>query len=87
MVQPKLAASSVPEDALVSVVVLNYNNKELLEQSLASVLDQSWPKLEVIVVDNCSTDGSPEMVEQRFGDGRTEPGFRGSDGRLHSFDR
>ena len=68
MVQPKLAASSVPEDALVSVVVLNYNNKELLEQSLASVLDQSWPKLEAIVVDNCSTDGSPEMVEQRFGD-------------------
>jgi len=68
VVEPRTAVSSVAGDALVSVVVLNYNNKDLLEQSLASVLHQDWPQLEVIVVDNCSTDGSPEMVEERFGD-------------------
>ena len=68
MVQPKTAVTSIPEDVLVSVVVLNYNNKELLAQSLVSVLDQDWPKLEVIVVDNCSTDGSPEMVAKQFGE-------------------
>ena len=52
---------------LVSVVVLNYNKKELLEQCLASVLRLECGDLEVIVVDNSSTDGSGEMVEERFG--------------------
>jgi GT2 family glycosyltransferase len=53
---------------LVSVVVLNYNKKDLLEQCLTSVLEVNWPSLEIIVVDNASTDGSAEMVKQRFHD-------------------
>jgi GT2 family glycosyltransferase len=59
-----IPVSEVP--ALVSVVILNYNKKEMLEQSLASVLRLEWPTLEVIVVDNASTDGSADMVAQRF---------------------
>jgi glycosyltransferase involved in cell wall biosynthesis len=50
------------------VVILNYNSKDLLQQTLDSVFDQDWPNLEVIVVDNCSIDGSPDMVQERFGD-------------------
>lgn len=53
--------------ALISVVVLNYNKKAFLEECLTAVLQLNWPRLEVIVVDNASTDGSPEMVEERFG--------------------
>ena len=59
------------EDPLVSVIVLNYNKREMLEQCLASVLRLDWPRLEVIVVDNCSSDGSVEMVEQQF-DGQVQ---------------
>lgn len=51
---------------LVSIVILSYNNKEFLRTCIASALQLDWPELEVIVVDNASTDGSPEMVEAEF---------------------
>jgi GT2 family glycosyltransferase len=51
----------------VSVVILTHNRKEILRQSLSSVLLLDWPGLEIVVVDNVSTDGSPEMIEQEFG--------------------
>ncbi len=50
----------------VSVVILNYNKKEFLAKCIASVLEIEWPKLDVIVVDNASSDGSAEMVESEF---------------------
>lgn len=51
---------------MVSVVILNYNNKDFLRACITSVLELDWPELEIIVVDNCSSDGSPEMVETEF---------------------
>ena len=50
----------------VSVIVVNWNRKELLRLCLNSLATQSLPPLEVIVVDNGSTDGSSEMVEREF---------------------
>jgi len=52
---------------MVSVVILTHNKKEVLRQSLASVLQLDWPDLEVIVVDNVSSDGTGEMVQAEFG--------------------
>jgi GT2 family glycosyltransferase len=51
----------------VSVVILTHNRKDLLRQSLTSCLSLNWPELEFIVVDNVSTDGTPEMIEEEFG--------------------
>ena len=51
----------------VSVVILTHNRKDLLRQSLSSCLALNWPELELIVVDNVSTDGTPEMIEEEFG--------------------
>lgn len=51
----------------VSVVILNYNGGELVLQCLRSALALSWPDLEIIVVDNASTDGSPARIAQEFG--------------------
>jgi GT2 family glycosyltransferase len=51
----------------VSVVVLNYNKKDVLRESLQDVLQLDWPDLEFIVVDNASSDGSADMVEAEFG--------------------
>ncbi|GGC67714.1 glycoside hydrolase family 99-like domain-containing protein [Chelatococcus reniformis] len=48
----------------ISVVVPNYNYKRYLEGRLRSVFEQSYPVFEVIVLDDCSTDGSPEEVER-----------------------
>ncbi len=49
---------------LVTVVVLNYNGRDHLEQCLPSLLDLEFPRdqLELLVVDNGSTDGSEEVV-------------------------
>jgi GT2 family glycosyltransferase len=54
-------------DSLVSIVVLNHNHKDSLRQCISSALELEWPLLEVIVVDNASSDGSSEMVRSEFG--------------------
>lgn len=51
---------------LVSLVVLNHNAQALLQVCLDAVFGQTYEHREVIVVDNGSADGSPEMVRRRF---------------------
>ncbi|MFN0072977.1 MAG: glycosyltransferase family 2 protein [Chloroflexota bacterium] len=53
------------QNPLVSVIVVSWNTRELLRRCLASVTASRVP-LEVLVVDNASTDGSPEMVRREF---------------------
>jgi GT2 family glycosyltransferase len=50
----------------ISVVVLNWNRKDLLRSCLESLERQHGVLFEVIVVDNGSRDGSAEMVEEEF---------------------
>lgn len=49
-----------------SVIVLSWNGIEYLENCLNAVFSQDHPDFEVIVVDNGSTDGSPDFVAERF---------------------
>lgn len=51
----------------VSVVIVNWNTRELLRRCLASLpWDSERVRIEAIVVDNASEDGSAEMVEEQF---------------------
>ncbi|MBU0490771.1 MAG: glycosyltransferase family 2 protein [Chloroflexi bacterium] len=50
----------------ISVVILNWNGRELLLTCLASLEKQTFGDWELIVVDNASADGSPELVRERF---------------------
>lgn len=52
----------------VSIVILNWNGKEVLVDCLESVFKLDYPVHEVIVVDNGSTDGSVEMMETDYAD-------------------
>lgn len=57
---------SVSEFPLVSVVMINWNRKEILRQVLTMLGRQTYPNYEVVLCDNHSTDGAPDMVEQEF---------------------
>lgn len=50
----------------VSIVIINWNRKDLVRRCVASVLGESGVSLEVILVDNGSTDGSREMLASEF---------------------
>lgn len=48
---------------LISVIVPNYNHADFLGSRLKSIYDQTYPNFEVILLDDCSTDGSRELLE------------------------
>jgi GT2 family glycosyltransferase len=50
----------------ISIVVLNFNGKDVLKSCLFSVLDIDYPNFEAIVVDNNSNDGSLEEAKKLF---------------------
>lgn len=51
---------------LVSVVILSYNRQSELSVTLDKVFSQGYQNIEVIVADNASTDGTREMITERF---------------------
>ncbi|OQY05503.1 MAG: glycosyl transferase family 2 [Bacteroidetes bacterium 4572_117] len=50
----------------VTVLILSYNGKELLKDSVSSYLANDYPNFEVAVIDNGSVDGTKEFVEKEF---------------------
>ena len=56
------------ESPLVSVVVLNYNAGELLLNCIDSLKKSTYTNLEILVVDNISTDGSQKKCKEKFPD-------------------
>lgn len=56
--------TSVDQKPLVSVVIPLYNAGTYICETLRSILSQDYPNLEVIVVDDCSSDGSFEVVAE-----------------------
>lgn len=54
------------ENPLVTVNILSFNRKDELRNTLTKVFEQDYKNIEVIVVDNASVDGSPEMVKLEF---------------------
>lgn len=48
----------------VSIVTINWNNKEGLEKTIRSVINQSYSDLEYIVIDGGSNDGSIEIINK-----------------------
>ncbi len=52
----------------ISVVIVSYNTKDLTLQTIQTLLDTTPLKLEIIVVDNNSTDGSADVIKTQFPD-------------------
>ena len=47
---------------LVSVIMPSYNTADYIGQSIQSVIEQTYPNWELIIVDDCSTDNTDEIV-------------------------
>lgn len=51
----------------VSIIIVSYNTRELLQDCLDSILEKTQNvSYEIIVVDNCSSDNSVSMLKERF---------------------
>ena len=48
----------------LSVITINYNNREGLQKTIESVVNQTWQEFEYIVIDGGSTDGSVDVIKQ-----------------------
>jgi glycosyltransferase involved in cell wall biosynthesis len=62
----------------VSVIVPNYNHARFLRKRVESVLGQTYQDFELILLDDCSTDGSREILCEYKGDGRVRIEFNDS---------
>ena len=59
---------------LVSIVMVNYNHEDFLRDSIESVLQQTYPNWELILVDDGSTDKSVDIIKS-YDDVRIKPIF------------
>ena len=50
----------------VSIVIPNWNGRELLPACLSSLRNQAYGDFEIVLVDNCSTDDSVAVANERF---------------------
>ena len=55
---------------LVSIIMPSYNTADYIVESIQSVLEQSYTDWELIVVDDCSTDNTDEVIKPYLTDGR-----------------
>lgn len=55
---------------LVSIIMPSYNTADYIAESIQSVLEQSYTDWELIVVDDCSTDNTDEVIKPYLTDGR-----------------
>ena len=51
---------------LVSVIIPSYNHQHYVSQAIISVLDQTWPGIDLIVIDDASSDNSSSVIRKIF---------------------
>ncbi len=52
----------------ISVIIPTFNRAELVQDAIESVLSQEWAGVQVVVVDDGSTDGTGEVLRARYGE-------------------
>ena len=55
---------------LVSIIMPSYNTAKYISDSIDSVLRQTYTNWELIIVDDCSTDNTDDIVKEYLSDNR-----------------
>jgi glycosyltransferase involved in cell wall biosynthesis len=55
---------------LVSIIIPTYNGAKFIAKAIESALAQNYPNLEIIISNNCSTDGTEDLVKKYLDDPR-----------------
>ena len=58
---------------LISIILPSYNKKNILMKSIRSIQNQSFKNIEIIIVNDCSTDNSKKVFEYLL---ETDPRIR-----------
>lgn len=73
---PAMILSELKKNSpLISVVIATHNRQDLLPQAVDSILHQTYSNFEIIIVDDCSTDGTSRVID----------GLVQIDGRINAF--
>ena len=57
-------------NGLVSIIMPSYNTANYISESINSVINQSYKNWELIIVDDCSTDKTDEVIKDFLKDSR-----------------
>lgn len=60
----------IKNNPLFSILVANYNNGKYIKETVSSVLNQTYTNWQIIIVDDCSTDNSIEIIRSYLFDNR-----------------
>lgn len=66
MTTPSAINQRVASTPKVSIVILCWNRRKDIDEGLERIQALPYPNLETIVVDNASTDGTPEMIKRKY---------------------
>lgn len=56
----------IPQPRKVSAIIPNYNYANFIIERIDSILNQTYPIYELIILDDCSTDNSVEVIEKKI---------------------
>jgi glycosyltransferase involved in cell wall biosynthesis len=75
------------EKPLVSILITTYNRSNLLKRAINSVLNQSYPNYEIIIVDDCSIDETDKTIGENYKGYCNIKYFKNSENKGNAFSR
>jgi glycosyltransferase involved in cell wall biosynthesis len=67
-VSPSVPSANGKNEDTVSVLIAAYNGQKFIRRAIQSVLAQTYPAIQIVVVNDGSTDATGQIVESEFGD-------------------